>query len=91
MKRAVRIFAIFFGVACLTIFIPVLHFILPPLMLICGGVLAVNEYGATGEVERGEITCPNCKRVMSLPRESEEWPFTKRCDGCSFTLTIDRG
>lgn len=89
-SRALRMFGIFFGVAFLTIFVPVLHFILPPVMLIVGGVLAVNEYSATGEVVEGEMICPNCKKLMTLPRESEEWPLTKRCQGCSFTLTVDR-
>lgn len=90
MKRGLKMFGIFFGVACLTVFVPILHFILPPLLLITGSVLAFNEYKATGEMEGGEITCPNCKLQMKLPRDSEDWPRHQRCEGCSFGLTIEK-
>jgi hypothetical protein len=63
---------------------------LPPLILIIGGVLAFNEYAGTGEVLKGEISCPNCKKVMELPKETEEWPRAHRCTGCSFQLSIER-
>jgi hypothetical protein len=89
--RAGRIFAVFFGIALLTVFVPVLHFILPPLLLLTGSVLAAGEYSGKGEVLGGEITCPNCGKKMTLPRETEEWPRTRRCDGCSFTLKIEPG
>lgn len=89
-SRAGKIFGIFFGVALLTVFVPILHLILPPLLLIIGGVLAVGEYSGKGEMLSGEIVCPNCKKVMTLPKETEEWPRTQRCTGCSFTLKIDR-
>lgn len=90
MVRGGKIFAVFFWVALLTVFVPILHLILPPLALIVGSILAFNEYAATGEMLEGEVTCPNCKKVMTLPHEGEEWPRVQRCSGCSFTLTIDR-
>lgn len=88
MGRAGRIFGVFFGAAFLTVFVPLLHFILPPLALITGSVLAFGEYSATGEMVGGEFTCPNCKHQMTFPHESEEWPRIQRCSACSFTLTI---
>jgi hypothetical protein len=90
MARAGKIFGACFLVACLTVFIPILHFILPPLFLIIGGVLAFGEYAGTGEMLRGQITCPNCKKVMDLPHETEEWPRHQRCTACSFSLTVEK-
>lgn len=89
MARAGKIFGIFFGGALLTVFVPILHFILPPLLLIIGSVLAFSEYTNKGEMKTGEITCPNCKKLMKLPNEGEGWPRIQRCEGCSFTLTIN--
>jgi hypothetical protein len=89
LTRSGRIFGCFFLVACITVFVPFLHFILPPLLLITGGILAAGEYGGTGEILEGEITCPNCAKVMNLPRETEEWPRHQRCTGCSFSLDIE--
>jgi hypothetical protein len=89
LARAGKIFGIFFGAALLTVFVPILHFILPPLLLLTGSVLAFGEYTGKGEILDGEFTCPNCKRQMKLPRETEEWPRTQRCEGCSFTLSLE--
>jgi hypothetical protein len=90
LSRSGKIFGVCFLVACITVFVPILHFILPPLFLITGGVLAAGEYAGTGEVLAGEITCPNCKKVMNLPRETEEWPRRQRCTGCSFQLSVEK-
>lgn len=90
MAKTGKIFGIFFFAACLTVFVPILHFILPPLLLLIGGFLAASEYMATGEVRSGEIACPNCKAVIKLPHENEDWPRVQRCPSCSFTLRIEK-
>ena len=90
MSRSLKIFGGFFFAGCMTVFIPILHFILPPLLIIIGSVLAAGEYAGTGEILQGEITCPNCKKLMTLPKETEEWPRHQRCTGCAFSLTIDK-
>ena len=87
-KRAARSFGILFVIAFFTIFIPILHFILPPLILIAAGVFSFVTWLETGEVLDGETSCPNCRKAITLPRESEEWPKVQRCPGCSFTLSI---
>ena len=83
IARAGKIFGVFFLTALLTVFIPILHFILPPLALIVGGVLATGEYMGTGDVLSGEIDCPNCKKKIEFARDTEEWPRIQRCPGCS--------
>lgn len=90
VARAARMFGILFLVAFLTVFIPILHFVLPPLFLILGFIFATTTYLETGEVLRGEIDCPNCKRKMQLRKEAEGWPKSMRCEGCSYTLKVER-
>ena len=58
LTHAVKIFGVFFLVAFITVFVPILHFILPPLFLIAGSALAFGEYTNKGEILSGEITCP---------------------------------
>ena len=89
VQRAGKIFGVLFLVACVTVLIPILHFILPPLFILVGSILAFGEYAGTGEILSGEIVCPNCKKTMSIPHETEEWPRVQRCTGCSFTLTVE--
>jgi hypothetical protein len=86
LARAGKMFGIFFGVALLTVFIPILHFILPPLFLIAGIVFFWTTYMETGEVLEGEYICPNCKHKMVIPPGAEDWPKEERCGGCSFLL-----
>ena len=90
LKRAGKIMGVAFLVAFMTIFIPILHFILPPLSLIIGGVLAGGEYMGTGDVLSGEIECPNCKKKIEFARDTEDWPRIQRCPGCSFTLKFEK-
>ena len=86
--RAGRTFGILFVIALFSVFVPLLHFILPPLFLIAGFVFGFVAWLETAEVTRGEVSCPNCKKAIELTREAEEWPKILRCPGCSFTLTI---
>ncbi len=86
LKRSAKMFGVFFGLAFFGVFVPLLHFILPPLFLIAGGVFFWSTWLETGEVLSGEYICPNCKHVMTFPREAEEWPKIQRCGACSFML-----
>lgn len=86
MIRASKMTGILWIVGLLTIVVPILHFILPPLFFIAGVVLGWTTWMESGEILEGEFTCPNCKHRMTFQREAEEWPKVQRCGGCSFTL-----
>ena len=89
VKRASKALGICWFVAWVCVFVPLLHFFLVPLFLIIGLVLGIFVWMAKAEVLGGEVTCPNCAKVNQLPRDSENWPAQRRCDGCSFILTIN--
>ena len=86
--RSAKMFGIFFLIAFFTIFIPILHFILPPIMLVLGLVFATTTYLETAMVLEGQIACPNCRHVTVFAPEAEEWPKVQRCGGCSYMLTV---
>jgi DNA-directed RNA polymerase subunit RPC12/RpoP len=88
IKRTARTFGILFMIGCFSVVVPLLHLILPPLLLIVASVMAFVTWLETAEVIGGEIGCPNCKKTIELQHEAEEWPHVQRCPGCSFTLTI---
>jgi len=90
LSRAGKIFGMFFLAALVTVFIPLLHFVLPPLAILLGGALATSEYLNAGEVMAGEIECPNCKKKIVFRRQAEEWPRSQRCESCYFTLSFER-
>lgn len=89
-KRALKILGALWGSALLTIFIPIVHFIVPPLLILAGCFFSVTTFMEKSEIIQGEFTCPNCKKVNRLDQQSEEYPKTVRCEGCSFTLNLER-
>jgi len=88
--RALKMLGIFWFVMILTVFVPVLHFVLVPLFLLLGLILATTTYLETGIVSDGQINCPNCQGHIVFENEVENWPRVQRCPHCSFTLKIQK-
>jgi hypothetical protein len=89
MTRALKMGGIFFGVTFITLFIPVLHFVLVPLFLLLTVVFGFNAWMEKGEVLKGEVLCPNCSEKFLFSREAEGWPKSQRCPKCTFLLSFD--
>lgn len=90
VSRAFKIASAFFGVGLLTVFIPILHFVLPPLFFLAGIAFAVATYHTKAEIISGEFTCPSCRALNQLTRQSESFPTSPRCSSCHLTLELDR-
>lgn len=89
VKRAGKALGILWLVAFFTVFIPILHFVLVPLFFLGGIGFAVVTYMEKGLLLSGEIPCPNCKKPVTLPEETESWPNARRCPSCHTDLIID--
>ncbi len=87
--RALKVGGILFGAAVLTVFVPVLHFVLVPLFLILSLVFGITTWLAKGEVISGEVNCPSCGAKNVLRKAPESWPKQERCSGCSLLLQFD--
>jgi hypothetical protein len=90
LQRGGKTLGVCWLVAFVCIFVPILHFILVPLFFLLGLFLGGSVWMSKSEILEGEITCPNCKKVNQLPKDAESWPMQRRCEGCSFSLTIER-
>ncbi|MBX3021052.1 MAG: hypothetical protein KF799_05190 [Bdellovibrionales bacterium] len=86
--RAGKVVGILWVVAAFTIFIPILHFILPPLLLLGGIGFGITTWMENGMMLGGEIPCPSCKKPIVLPQETESWPYACRCPSCHTDLSI---
>jgi hypothetical protein len=65
--RALRMLGIMWGLAVLTVFIPIAHFVLVPGFLIAGPVMAVLRYRAGESVEGATGECPTCGQPVTVP------------------------
>lgn len=90
LRRGGKMLGALWGVGVLSVFVPILHFVLPPIFFLLGLTFGFLVWRTKSEILEGEISCPNCKKVMRLQRLDEDWPFEKRCEGCSFTLRIKK-
>lgn len=87
--RGLKLSGIFLLCAAIAVFIPILHFVLVPLLLLLSLVMGVAVWLTRGEILSGEAACPNCGVINNLNKQSEDWPRTQRCTGCSMLLTFE--
>lgn len=88
--RATKMFGIFIAIAFLCVFIPILHFILPPLFILAACVFGATTWLEESMVTAGEIDCPNCAHHIVLTPGAESWPREERCPSCSYTLRFEK-
>lgn len=89
-QRAMKIGGLLWVVAFFTIFIPILHFILPPIFIVLGLVFGFATWIDKAEIESGQFTCAQCEQVVALERESENFPRELRCPKCQMTISLAR-
>lgn len=94
-KRAMRGLAalgICWGVGAVTVIIPLIHFVLPPVMLVLGPVMAWRRYAVRSLNEKVEGTCPTCGRPMTIELDgSEAWPYWTYCPPSDNPICVVEG
>jgi predicted RNA-binding Zn-ribbon protein involved in translation (DUF1610 family) len=71
----------------LSLVLPVLHFCLPPLLLLGGVVGAALAYGATVRLEEAQaVTCPQCGTAITLASARYGWPLRFDCKACGASI-----
>jgi len=93
MAAVARTWAISWLAAIAAVFLPVLHFILVPALLIGGPLYALSMRKEHTTLMRATGACPACGAAITLtqPRRAME-SCAFRCDGCgrSLELAIER-
>ena len=72
------------AVACL--FVPLLHFVLVPGLVLLGPVLAWKASAATVSVSSTEVTCPRCSTLAPVEPGTTGWPIRLWCASCGTTF-----
>ncbi len=88
--RGLKFLGIFWGSAILAVFIPMLHFILVPLLFLVGIIIAAFVSQTKSVVLGGESVCPKCESFLPIVRSSDQWPLTDLCSNCRSTVTISK-
>lgn len=86
--RALKYGASCWGLALLSIAIPLLHFVLVPLFFLSGPLVALFILGQHTVILGGEGTCPDCHKFMTIVRSRYQFPFSDTCESCFASLKV---
>lgn len=90
LKRATKFWGAFWLMALVSVFIPGLHFILVPALLIIGPMIAWTIYQQDRVILGGEGKCPDCGATLQIARAQDHWPLSDLCTQCYRTVKIQK-
>ena len=84
--RSVKIGSFGLLFTCVSVLIPVAHFLLVPLGLLTTMFLTLFSLKQTDCIVGGEATCPHCHLALLIEKQPLRWPIIQGCSGCSRSL-----
>jgi len=89
MRRCVQTWLAGWGLAIAAVFLPVLHFVLVPALLLGGPILALQRLGERVTVLDVSGNCPGCgaPQKQSLKRKAQP-RLEFRCDACRRAIGV---
>jgi hypothetical protein len=81
-QRALKGLFGFWGLAAVSILLPVAHFVLVPVFFILAPIVAYIRYQADVVLEAVEMTCPECAQKAKFSKNSGSWPLHAPCPLC---------
>jgi hypothetical protein len=94
-RRGLKTLGMLWGLGAFTILFPIIHFILPPALLIAGPIFAWKIANQKSVVLGGSGKCPKCGATFEVVRANyfkpeDTWPLRDACGECRTDLTIER-
>jgi len=87
--RALKMLAIAWLLAGITLFIPIAHFFLVPIFVIAGPVMAWSRYRAEVVPEKVTGICPECGEEITIDLDpSDKLPKWSYCPKCNKSLHL---
>ena len=90
LARAVRSFVTWSLAAGVSLFIPVLHFILVPVFILAAFFMAANALFDVFRIESGEAICARCGALNKIEPQVESYPIHIDCSQCDSRMTAYR-
>ena len=89
LKKTMSWCGIFLGIALLTAFIPVVHFVAVPTFVLLALASLIFVPTIREKINSTRVLCPYCEKQVSLPRPSLSPPFRDSCPECRQLLYIE--
>tara|TARA_B100001248_G_scaffold251745_2_gene227180 strand:+ start:7224 stop:7586 length:363 start_codon:yes stop_codon:yes gene_type:complete len=88
VKGAFLSFLAFIALACVSVFIPVAHFILVPLFFGLALYFAYSAFQHTLEVGEFVFTCPSCNHKITSKKQRVKEALKLHCPNCRHQVYI---
>jgi hypothetical protein len=90
LLRAAKRWVVLWGLAVVSVLVPVAHFVLVPALLIAGPIAAFMRWRQRSGVLGGEGMCPACRVLMTIDAHADEWPLFDVCEACRATPRVEK-
>jgi hypothetical protein len=88
-RRALKLGAACWGLALFSVILPLVHFVLVPLLLLAGPIVVIHILGVESVILEGEGACPHCRAPFTIARRSLAFPFHDHCTACGRGVTVE--
>jgi hypothetical protein len=89
-SRAIKFWGLCWGLAIISVIIPLAHFVLVPGFFIAGPVGAWIISTQSRVILGGESICPNCNSFLPIAPAADSWPISDLCVHCQSRLVIEK-
>lgn len=88
MTKSLKSLAIFWGIAIVSILLPIVHFVSVPAFFLIGIFTALRARKYHEEFISGEITCPHCSKQITIGKTPIIWPVPVICQSCASVVSV---
>jgi hypothetical protein len=89
VRRAARWWAGGWGLAVLSILVPLAHWVLVPGFLLGTPFAALWKFGEEKVVSGGEVTCPGCGSAFKVEPGHARFPYRDTCSQCKGMVSLE--
>src|SRR4051812_39604493 len=87
--RALKFGGMCWGGAVVAVFMPLVHFVLVPCLIIAGPIMFFFVADRESVVLGGVGVCPGCSAALPIARAAVKFPLSDLCTSCQSTVKID--
>lgn len=88
-RRMVKTYFVLGGIFVISLPIPVVHFIAPPLCIILGIGFSIKNLGSTQIKIIGTGVCPDCRKEFPVSELTKTLPIKTFCPNCRNQIYIE--
>ena len=89
--NALRTLGTLWGIGLCCVLLPIIHFVLVPLLFCLGIYFAAGIAAVRGVLVSGSVPCPGCRKPFVLEPGLARWPVSGVCPHCRRDLEINPG